>query len=100
MKSLHHLPQPFERVVPVSRDLLEIPAGAREPLRLELPQALATPALTAHEARVGQGLEVLRDCLPRDARPGGQTRDREAAAAGEPGDDMEARPVSERGEDR
>src|SRR5580658_4286363 len=92
--------QPFQRLVPLRRDLLEGAADFGQALRLELPDPFAPGAAAAQESGAFEDAEMLRDRLPRHVGDLGETRRRERAATAETRDHAQARRVAERGEDR
>src|SRR6266536_1689851 len=58
-------PQAFGRVVPLRRDLVEVPLGSIQALAVQVPDPLTPPAGVAHEPRVAESVEVARNRLTR-----------------------------------
>jgi hypothetical protein len=51
-------PQAFGRVVPLRRDLVEVPLRSLQALSVQVPDPLTPPAGVAYEPHVAEGVEV------------------------------------------
>lgn len=67
--------QTGERHVPLLRDEVEVAARVLKALLIQLPEALASAARTAHEAGVLHHAQMFGDGLPRDAGACGESAD-------------------------
>src|SRR6266576_494220 len=82
-------PQPFGRVVPLRRDLVEIPLCSLQAFAVQVPHPL-TP----------EGVEVARNRLTRHPGPFTETSNRQRPACGQASQQAEPSRVAQRGEQR
>src|SRR6266516_7139670 len=75
-------PQPFGRVIPLRRDLVEVPLGSLQPFAIQVPHPLAPPAGVAHQPHTPEGVEVTRNRLTRHPGPLTETSNRKWPAGG------------------
>src|SRR5436309_14818691 len=87
-------PQPFGRVVPVRRDLVEIPLGSLQAFAVQVPHPLTPPAGVAYEPHTPEGVEVARNRLTCHPGPFTKTSDRQAPARGAASKQAEPRRVT------
>src|SRR5690606_6872741 len=92
--------QAGDRVVPLRRDLLQAAAHLVELAGTDAPDALAAAPLVADQPRAGEHAQVLGHRLASQPRAVRQPRNRQRTFAAEPADDLQARLVAERREDR
>src|SRR3989442_8503038 len=76
-------PQAFGRVVPLRRDLVEVPLCSLQAFAVQVPHPLTPPAGVAHEPPVAQSVEVTRNALTGHPRPFAETSDVKRPAFGE-----------------
>ena len=99
-KAINDAKAALETAIDARRDALEASPRVEQPLRLELPDALAADAMVAHQAGAGQHLQVPRDGLARHARSARQVDDGERAGGRQARDQLQPRRIAQRGEDR
>jgi hypothetical protein len=84
-----------ECVIPLLRNEVERAARLFQASALELPQTLAAHFDVAHQARIGEDLQVLRDSLPGDVGSGRELCDRHRAFRAQDGNEAQTRGVTE-----
>src|SRR5207244_13488564 len=62
-------PPPFARVVPLRRNLVEIPLCSLQAFAVQVPHPLTPPAGVAYEPHTPEGVEVARNRLTRHPGP-------------------------------
>src|SRR5438046_6850275 len=87
--------QPAQGIVPESRDSIEVQARVGKPLRLDLPDALASAPVPPDQTGPGKDVQVFRDRLARHRGLRAQASDRFRPARGEPDEEFETRLVPE-----
>src|SRR5262249_3634521 len=92
--------KPLQRHVPTRRNLLEIVAEFCQLLRLNLPQAVSTDAITAHETNILKHAEMLGNGLTRNTVALHQPDGWERPVRAESGNDRQAHRVSQSGKNR
>src|SRR5438046_7884829 len=93
-------PQPFGRVVPLRRDLVEVPLCSLQALAVQVPHPLTPPAGVAHQPHTPEGVEVARNRLTRHPGPFTETSNRKRPACGQASQQAEPSRVAQRGEQR
>src|SRR5256712_4462488 len=93
-------PQPFGRVVPLRRDLVEIPLCSLQAFAVQVPHPLTPPAGVAYEPHTPEGVEVARNRLTRHPGPFTETSNRKRPACGQASQQAEPSRVAPRGEQR
>src|SRR5947209_12500391 len=88
--------QALQGVVPLPRDPVEVVARIGEPLRLQLPDVLASAAVAADEAGPRQHVQVLLDRLTGYRGLRAQMRDRFRPARSAPNEQAQPRLVPKR----
>src|SRR5881397_4256312 len=87
-------PQAFGRVVPLRRDLVDVPLGSLQAFSVQVPHPLPPPAGVAHEPHTPEGVEVARNRLTCHPGPFTETSDRQRPARGQASQQAEPRRVT------
>jgi hypothetical protein len=82
-------------VIPVVRDQFERRPRLVQPSWFELAQAIMSDFYVAHQARVGEHVQMFRDRLARDLGIGRELHDRHCPARARHGEKSQARLVAE-----
>src|SRR5947208_12111305 len=90
-------PQAFGRVVPLRRDLVEVPLCSIQAFSSQVPEPLTPPASVAHEPHVAEGVEGARNRLTRHPGPFTETSNRHRPAGGQACQQAEPRRAVHRG---
>src|SRR5207249_5793512 len=93
-------PQALGRVVPLRRDLVDVPLGSLQAFAVQVPDPLPPSAGVAYEPHTPEGVEVTRNRLTRHAGPFTETRNRQRPACGQASQQAESSRVPQRGEQR
>src|SRR5216117_3083752 len=93
-------PQAFGCVIPLRRDLVEVPLCSLQTFAIQVPHPLTPPAGVAHEPRTPEGVEVTRNRLTRHPAPFTETSNRQRPASGQASQQPEPSRVAQRGEQR
>src|SRR5207247_7501942 len=93
-------PQAFGRVVPLRRDLVDVPLCSLQTFSVQVPHPLPPPAGVAYEPHTPEGVEVARNRLTRHPGPFAETSNREGSACGQASQQAESSRVAQRGEQR
>src|SRR5436190_905381 len=93
-------PQPFGRVIPLRRDLVEVPLGSLQPFAIQVPHPLTPPARVAHQPHMPEGVKVARNRLTRHPGPFTETSNRQRPARRQASQQAEPGRVAQRGEQR
>src|SRR3989475_9635173 len=91
-------PQPFGRVVPLRRDLVEIPLCSLQAFAVQVPDPLTPSAGVAYQPRTPEGVEVARNRLTRHPGPFTETSNRKRPACRQASQQAEPSRVTQRGE--
>src|SRR5882762_2674991 len=76
-------PQALGRVVPLRRDLVDVPLCSLQAFAVQVPDLLTPPAGVAHEPHPPEGVEVARNCLARHPGPFTEASNRKRPAGGQ-----------------
>src|SRR3989442_9676501 len=93
-------PQALGRVVPLRRDLVEVPLCSLQAFSIQVPHPLRPPARVPHQPHTPEGVEVARNRLTRPPGPFTETSNRERPAGGQASQQAEPSRVAQRGEQR
>src|SRR2546425_11033430 len=93
-------PQPFGRVVPLCRDLVEVALCSLQAFAVQVPHPLTPPARVAHQPRTPERVEMACNRLTRHPGPFAETSNREGPACGQASQQAEPSRVAQRGEQR
>src|SRR5437773_9819699 len=77
-------PQPFGRVVPLCRDLVEIPLCSLQTFSVQVPHPLPPPAGVAYEPPTPPAPEVARNRLTRPPGPSAEAGNTDGSACAQP----------------
>lgn len=69
LRRFNQIAQAHESLIPLSGNGIDVGAQLRQPLRFELPDAIASIPFAADQACTLQSVKVLRHGLARDTRP-------------------------------
>jgi len=92
--ALDEILQAIERLIPLHRDRLEMPARVSQALLLQPPDALAAALRTADQTGSLHHAQVLRDRLARHGEAGGEPRNRHRSGVAKAGDEAQSRLVA------
>src|SRR5882762_1408041 len=98
--SLDERPQPFGCVVPLRRDLVDVPLGSLQAFAVQVPDLLTPSVGVAYEPRVAERVEMARNRLTRHPGPFAETSDRQRPAGGQASQQTQPSRVAQRGEQR
>src|SRR2546425_1667124 len=93
-------PQALGRVVPLCRDLVDVPLGPLQAFAVQVPDPLTPPADVAHQPHTPEGVEVARNRLTRHPGPFTEPGNRKRPACGQASQQAEPSRVAQRGEQR
>src|SRR2546425_3205922 len=93
-------PQAFGRVVPLRRDLVDVPLCSLQAFSVQVPDPLTPSAGVAHQPHTPECVEVARNRLTRHPGSFTETGDRKWPACGQASQQAEPSRVSQRGEQR
>ena len=97
---LDSCPESMQRVVPLRRDLRQVPAHFVDSLWFELPNTFSAPAFASDQARFVKCVQVFCNALAGYIRAFSEFAYRKRAAYAKFLDDLQTRFVTERGKNR
>src|SRR5881397_1039018 len=93
-------PQALGRVVPLRRDLVDVPLGSLQAFAVQVPDPLPPSAGVAHQPHTPECMEVTRNRLTRHPGAFTETSNRKRPAGGQASQQAKPSSVAQRGEQR